>query len=441
MVVSCPHCKAKLKIDDRLAGKRAACPSCKAALVIPASASGPTDVAGGEGAAPSVPGTVPPRGRGPVPGPPPLPRAGVAGGARPPNVADAPDNRGAAAPPPLPQSTAAERPVPTGGPPPLPTGGAAKKGVGPPPIPGASGGSVGNSLTFVMSSLVRALSVQKIGYFILGGIAFTVLFCVPAGVLVLIAFKSDSDMVARIVGLIIAVLYTGLIGVLAGGMAHLADADIRDRRGSISSAFGFCVRRFVPLFSGTVLFGVVLLGVLFVVNRPIMFLDRSGEAGSALAALLLLPQFAINMGMAIAYTVVVLVPIAIAGENNIGASQAVRRLLHCVRRDTSRLLVHLVTSALMGIVIILALGSLVFACLLGTLWVNGGECIPPVVLVSAVLEPDTPTRLRAIGIVFIALVVIGYLLAYWTGSFTGYYRDALRRGLGAPPGSAARTRR
>lgn len=439
MVVSCPHCKAKLKIDDRLAGKRAACPSCKAALVIPASASGPTDGAAGVDAAPPVPRVVPPRAPGPAP--PPLPRAGVAGGAGRPNVADAPDNRGAVAPPPLPQSTAAKKPVPTGGPPPLPTGGAAKKSMGPPPLPGASGGSVGDSFSFAMSGLVHALSVQKIGYFILGGIVFTILFCVPAGILFVLADKSGSRTVVGIVTVLIGVLYTGLVGVLAGGMAHLADADARGRRASISSAFGFCVRRFVPLFAGTVLFGVVLLGVLFLVNRPIIFLDRSGGAGSVLAAMLLLPQFAINMGMAIAYSVVILVPIAMAVDQNVGASQAVGRLLQCVRRDTSPLLVHLVTSVLMGIVITVALGSLVFGCLSASLWANGGDPSLPIFLVVALLESDTPTRLRIIGVVLIMLIVIGYLLAYWTGSFTGYYRDALRRGFSTRPGAPTGMRR
>jgi hypothetical protein len=441
MVVSCPHCKARLKIDDRLAGKRAACPSCKAALIIPASASAPANDT------PSAPKLAAPPGAGPAPGPPPLPDAAAAAGpaatgaAKPAHEAPTPNSRAVPAPPPLPKNTAAKVTAPTGGPPPVPTGPAVKKDMGPPPIPGASGGSVGDSLTFVMSALVRALSVQKIGYSILGGIVFTILFCVPAGILLFLAAKSESLTVVRMVVPIVAVLYTGLIGVLAGGMAHLADADARDRRGSLGSAFGFCARRFVPLFAGTVLFGVVLLVVLFVVNRPIMYLDRSGGAGAVFASLLLLPQFAINMGMAIAYSVVVLVPIAIAADENVGASQAVSRLLQCVRRDTSRLLVHLVTSVLMGVVIVVALGGLVVACLVATLWANGGDPALPMFLVLTLLESDTPTRLRAIGIVLILLILLGYLLAYWAGSFTGYYRDALRRGLGAQPGSAPRARR
>lgn len=37
MVVSCPHCRKRLKVADSLAGKRAVCPGCKKAFSVPAS--------------------------------------------------------------------------------------------------------------------------------------------------------------------------------------------------------------------------------------------------------------------------------------------------------------------------------------------------------------------------------------------------------------------
>jgi len=88
---------------------------------------------------------------------------------------------------------------------------------------------------------------------------------------------------------------------------------------------------------GAVLFGAVVLVALAAINGLIVLLNRSGAAGSLLAAFLFLPQFVMNLALALAVIVGVLVPVAIATEN-VGASQAVGRLLNCVQRDTSRLL-------------------------------------------------------------------------------------------------------
>jgi hypothetical protein len=301
-----------------------------------------------------------------------------------------------------------------------------------------SGDGAGSSLRFAMNGLVAALSIHKAAYFILSLMVFVPLFGVPSAVVVSALDPSRNRVAGGACLVILVILGTGLGGVLAGGMAHLAVRDEGGRRGTVWSAFGFCARKFVSLFMGAVMFAAVVLAALVAVNGLVMLVSGTSRPGSILAALLLLPQFLVNVALALAAVVAILVPVAIATEN-VGASQAVGRVLDCVRHDTSRLFVHLAASTLIGDVIVIVLGKIVLVSLGLTLAANSPMLVRVLMSdfgsVSHVEEADVVLRLLAVGL--IACVLLGYLSAYWVGSFAGYYRDALRRGFDARP----RTRR
>jgi hypothetical protein len=245
----------------------------------------------------------------------------------------------------------------------------------------------------------------------------------------MLARAAKSEVLVKICVWLAAVLYVGLLGVLAGGMAHLADMDERGRKASVSSALGFCMKKFAPLFSGTVLFAIVASLVFLAANRIPLFLDRQGNAGSFLAALLSLPQFAVNVAVLVTLVVWVLVPIAIAAENA-SAGQAVGRLCTCLFRDTGRLLVQFAISIALAIMMLQVLAALLLAPMLATFGISGFRSM--VALFSFDLfgfSSPVPFLLRAIFVGLIAVDVMAYFAAYWVGSFTGYYRDALRRGF------------
>jgi hypothetical protein len=430
MVITCPNpdCRKQWDIDDAFAGKRVSCQACKTAFVVPGPVSqaepDPTPYttsaedddstedsrrpsqaavsaqAGGPRRAPTPPGM------------PPIP-------ARP------------AGPPSVPTGSGGKR-VPGGGgsppPPPLPP---------PPPPPGGAG----NNINLVMSALVRAMSIQKVEYFILGLIVLSLVGGLPVLLLLALSAAARSYVLVGVSTLAAVVLGTGLLGVLAGGMAHLADMDERGRKAGIGSAFGFWVSRFVSLFMGAVLFAAVIVVVLVAVNGLILLLNRGGTAGSFLAALLFVPQLVLNLGMVIALLVWVLVPIAIATEN-IPALQAIRRLQTCLCHDAGRLFVHFAVSVVVGIVILLVLAALLGPALGVTSLTNSSlsSMLSDPSMASLMMGHGSsggyslgPDMLRAFFGGLVVLVIVGYLSAYWVGSFTGYYKDALRRNFGPLP--------
>lgn len=289
---------------------------------------------------------------------------------------------------------------------------------------------------------MRAASVQKIGYFVLVQIALIPVHLVFRQIFISAFDPMDGLLLEGICVVTGAVLYIGLAGVLVGGLAHLSDLDDQGRNGNLSNAFGFSVSRFVPLFAGAVLLGIMVLVPLYGVNRGIFWLSEGSTAGSLLGALLFLPQFVVNMVLVIAFVIGVLAPIAVAVEG-VGASAAVSRLLECVRRDAGALFVQLAASILIGAVISLVLGLLVFGPLALTSVTNGPSSqIEQMMSGYMSLERlDGADGLRMLAVGLIELVVAGYLSAYWVGSFTAYYRDARRRGFGMRAGAATGMRR
>jgi hypothetical protein len=446
MVVTCPNpqCKKRLTIDDALVGKRVSCRACKTVFNVtgqtseveaaPARREAPADVHLSDedfdyppraGAQPSGP-----RPASTPPGPPRLPeKHGVHAAGNP-----------SGGPPPLPTSPGVRR-VP-GGSRPLPP--APPTLVPPPPAPPAG---AGNSINLVVNGLVRALSASKIGYFILGEIVLYVVMAVAIVLLVSVVRVTKNGGVLFLGLAAAGVLYVGLIGVLAGGMAHLADMDERGRKAGIGSAFGFCARKFVSLFMGAVSFAVMIGVVLAVVNGLAVLLNVAGDAGSFLAALLFLPQFAIDLILGVALAVWVVVPVAIAAEN-LTALQAIGRLGTCLCRDAKRLFVHFAISAAIGVAVVsilIVLFWLPVAMMFATnspvpsMLKDGIESAMRSAFGSSGMESGPvlpriggPDLLRTFFGALVGLAVVGYLSAYWVGSFTGYYKDALRRGFRPP---------
>jgi hypothetical protein len=300
------------------------------------------------------------------------------------------------------------------------------------PLPGGDG----NSMSFVLSSIVRAFSVHKIGFYMLAAIISLILWGIPTLFLEVVAARVRSDVLLAICRFLSSILGIGLAGVLAGGMARLTDADGRGGRAGISDAFGFCASRFVPLFVGSALFAIVIVVANVVTNGFVFLLNRGGTAGSFLAAFLFLPQFALNVGLAIAYAVSVLIPAAIAVEDTT-ALGAIGRLQSCLCRDTSRLFVFFSCSVVGGLAIALVLVALLGPALLITLSTNSSfSSMFSISALESQMESGRglshspwPDRLRLFFGALAVLALMGYLAAYWVGSFTGYYRDALRRGF------------
>jgi DNA-directed RNA polymerase subunit RPC12/RpoP len=401
--VQCSTCQAKFNAPDDGAGKRAKCPNCSSLIVIPGPSAVPQPPPLPSPAAYAIKASAMP-----PPTPPPLPTSAV------------PPRTPRRTPPPLPHVTVSDSP-----------GGVTV--VMQMQVPPAIREGMTNSVGFAMSGLVHALSARKIGYFILGTIVFTLLWIIPSGLLMVLASVTKSDTMMRICLSLTVVLYVGLLGVVAGGMAYLTDRDVQGRGATISSAFGFCARRSTSLFVGTVLLVVVIVVVGGVVNGTILRLNlKDGTAGPFLTAVLFLPQLLVDLGLTIALVVWVLIPIAIASEN-IPALQAIGRVQTCLCRDTGRFFAHCAVTMVIGVTVLGVLVLLSYPALLMVFLTN--EPISSTgklafgQLISKGRDISGADILRALSVGLALLAVIGYFVAYWVGSFTGYYKDAVRRGF------------
>lgn len=412
ITLRCHKCKKPLRIPSRYIGRESKCPSCGSRFLVPDAA----EAAGRKAGQPNH-GAAPPA----------LPKAATvrsssdgSGGHR---VGTATPAR-PAGPPPLPRLDVsgdgpADGDSPPKGPPNLPPRLRSPKGAGgPPPIPRASGGAADSVVRFAVSASVRALSVQKLTYFVLGGAALALLGCLLAGGMTIAIAKTRSILAMGINVGIVTVLYAGLLGVLAGGMAHLTDLDERRQQGSVAGAFGACARKFGSLFGAAVLFGLIALGLLLMTNGVVYWLNVNRGVGSLLAGLLFLPQFTMNLALFVALAVGALIPIVVVVDDT-GISGAIARVVRCVRTDSGHLLVHLAVSILVGSVITIVIAALV------------GPSYLIMVLSNSPLSGSTDGLwIRILATAIIALVILGYLSAYWIGTFTCYYRDMRRRHFG-----------
>jgi hypothetical protein len=381
MVCACPNpkCKQMFKIDDTFAGRQATCPKCKTPFIIPRA---PIETANKQVAPKAIPTAV----QVPTPNiavqPPPVrssPDSQPAGHASPmpPKVeARGAGLKNAPVPPPLPRSTPAQKAPGPGGPPPLPP----KVPGRPPAIPGTISTVAGATINRVVNSLVRALSIRKLCFFLLAATAIGLFLCFLSYGLVKIVMPSE-DLYAEDLGsligdfvlvfIVIIIIAVGMTGILIGGVAYLTHMEEQGRSVSISDAFRFCGRKFGSLFVGAVIFLMLMLLILVFTNGFMSLLSGSSSMGSLLTALLFLPHFALNLVLLLAIVVSVIIPCAITVEN-IGPMVAISRFIACVRRDTGHLIVHLVISAFFGAMVTLTLLGLVFFVMLPTFVINSG---------------------------------------------------------------------
>lgn len=433
MIARCPHCGKKLKINDKLAGKRGACPACKQAFTIPAvSAKLPIDQK-----TPQAPPPVPPA-------PPtsakikqePKAEAQMTPHARRPETEK---TSAPTAPPPLPPKPPAKTET---------TGRPSSDTV-------ALRASTSSALNQVISSLVRALSVKKLGFFLLAAIAMVIL----CGFFLWIGAASNSDAIAIVCFIIVGILVIGAIGPLAGGVAYLTRVESQGRSVGIADAFRFCGRRFLALIGGIILLLLILVILPLIVNGFVALLNSNRTVGSFVGALLFLPQFLFNLMCTVAVLVGILVPCAIAVEN-IGAFRAISRLIACMRFNTGQLMVQIALTFFFVGVVMFVLWLLVGIAMVPTVFTNGPS------FTSSIGEVDQlwgsrgedhslgfdfgsrsrddlrvkqsrggafgwPTKtkhrsgeiLRCFFVAVILLLVIVYPVVYWIVSFTTYYME------------------
>jgi hypothetical protein len=88
----------------------------------------------------------------------------------------------------------------------------------------------------------------------------------------------------------------------------------------------------------------------------------------------------------------------------------------------------------------MVLGVLVGPCALTVLLTNGFLSTGFTELAFSEYNSG-PDFLRMFSMGFAEFAVIAFLATFWIGSFTSYYKDALRRGFGARPSVSVQTRK
>jgi len=464
MVCACPNpnCKQMFKIDDSYAGKPATCPKCKLPFIIPKA---PLETANKQVTPKPLPTAVQVTTPNSASQPPPvgsLPDSQSTGHAppMPPKIeAHVAGLKNAPVPPPLPRSTAAQKAPSPIGPPPLPpkigpkTQGASR----PPAIPRAVGTASGAAINMVIGSLVRALSARKFAFGFLACIIMLLFWLGPTIVLIMLAGASNSRTLSILCIILSITLFLGILGTFSGGIAYMGHMEQQQHAVSIGKALGFCGRKFGSLFFGSVLFVIVILLVSYFTNGFINLLNRSITVGSLLAAVLFVPQFILNFALVLAFGVGVLVPCAIAVEN-VGALDAVSRLVTCVRRDMGQLMVHFAATILFSAVVMTVIYILMLFAMSPTIATNG----PPAIRSNiGMFIPFSGTgdsgmsasfdrleqqlsrmgsfgeskrtsdpwggRLRWFFTFFISALPCIYAGVYWILSFTAYYEAAKSR--------------
>lgn len=464
MVCACPNpnCTQMFKIDDSFAGKQATCPKCKKPFIIPKA---PLETVNKQGATKTIPTAVQVTTPNSAIQPPPAQSSPASQTARhappiPPNVqAQGAGLKKAPVPPPLPISTTAQKAPGPKGPPPLPPGtGPQKQGaVKPPEIPRTVGAASGAAINLVISSLVRALSTRKLVFGFLVCIFLLLFWLGPSIILIGLAEASGSRALSTICCILSITLYIGIVGTFSGGIAYMGHMEQQRHIVGIGKALGFCGRKFISLFFGSVLFVIVILLVSLLTNGFVVLLNRSITVGSLLAAVLFIPQFILNFALVLAFGVGVLVPCSVAVEN-IGALDAISRLVTCVRRDTGQLMIHFTATILFSAVVMTVICVLLFLAMTPTAVTNGPPAIRSTIGVfipflgtggggmSTSLErferefsrmgsfgESRPTsspwggRSRWFFMILVLVLPCIYAGVYWILSFTAYYEAAKSR--------------
>lgn len=447
MIVHCPHCRRKLTVDDALEGQRRLCPVCHVEFDIPTATR----------SAPHAPGS--------IERPPITPRPQPVG----PDPATAGATGVLLSPAPAPASHAVPQPTIT-----RPQSTAFPDGRR--PIAPQDVSAFGQSL----SALSRTFSPQKLGFFVLGGgvIAVVVAMMVWISARMVAGAASSSTLAAAFAWLVLTVIVAvGLLGVVAGGVAHLATCEAQGNSARIANAIRFCRRRFLSLFASLVLMLIALQLAVLLANGIVWIIREIPSLGPPLAALLFLPQAAANLILLVAALTCVLLPCIIAADD-VGIAVAVPRLLEQYRRRYAALLGQLGLSLALAMVLGVVAAQLALGSLGMTIPTNGpklGFDVTSLLPAERDTQPDfsalfqgiqdtsrnkafqlpqeptahsssargsergdqgglTGDTLRNLSILLVLVCAIAVPAVYWIVSFTEFYRTA-------PPTQVASGRR
>ncbi len=323
----------------------------------------------------------------------------------------------------------------------------------------------------MIDSLIRAASASKMAFFGLGTIAS---FLVTIGLSVIVVFVSSLDAASTIVLFLVSILvWLGMAGVVAGGVAFMFRQERKGRPGGIAAGMHFCAKRFSVLFVDTVAV-TLIASVLFVgMNLTIALLARNPEVGSLLTGALFLPQVVCNLFLLLALLSCVLVPCIVAATD-VHSFGAFKRFFQCLFLHGRSLLIHFAASFCFGIQIFLVVFPLLLAAVGFTLKTNAPATLSPAALFQsgedAMLremtegsidsddgfswpsdfdsgefpssgswgdsdggQDHTPwgDGLRWISMAIALFVPFCYFCVFWIGSFTRFSED-----LESPPDSA-----
>lgn len=219
----------------------------------------------------------------------------------------------------------------------------------------------------VIDSLIRAASASKMAFFGLGTVAS---FLVTIGLSVIVVFVSSLDAASTIVLFLVSILvWLGMAGVVAGGVAFMFRQERKGRPGGIAAGMHFCAKRFSVLFVDTV--AVLLIAVVLFVglNLTIAQLARNAEVGSLLTGALFVPQVVCNLLLLLALLSCVLVPCIVAATD-VGSFGAFKRFFQYLVRHGRSLLIHFAASFCFGIQIFLVVLPLLLLAIGFTLKTN-----------------------------------------------------------------------
>ena len=225
-----------------------------------------------------------------------------------------------------------------------------------------------DGISRVMASLVAAMSPRKLGFFLASSAIFLP-FYILLSIAATYVFWALPYSIGPLLCMLIMAIYYGLFNVQVGGIAYLAHTEALGRQAGIGGTIVFCCRKFLPLFCSAGILALVLVVVAGVLNWLIMLLNGNQGVGSFVAALLFLPQMAINLGVALTLWVAVVAPCTVVVEGA-GALQAVLRLVHCVRRQGSQLIVHAAVTTLFLVLVFTVLAWLAAAGMVPTMLTN-----------------------------------------------------------------------
>lgn len=429
--VKCPGCGKVREVPEEWAGKTATCKDCKTPNKIPG-------IPSARDRSRSEIATQPP----PVPG-----TADRPSSTREENVAEPPPF---AVPPPIPDAVPPIPPdadIPPALPETRPADGATRT-----PAGSEIDGSTAVTIDQLLQGMSQAVSIRKIGFFLLGALSILLVCAVLFLLGVLLPMWTESTEPLLFIWFLAVVFVVGYSGVMAGGLAHMASEEGRGRNVGILAAARFCRGRFLPLFGGAILLALGLLIAGGMINGLILLLNKDPKVGSFVASMLFLPQFALNALLLIGFLVGVIVFCAIAVEG-IGPIDGVRRLTTLAVRHTGSLVVSFAITLFTGLFLFVVLMFLVQIALGPTLLTNGMQMfsIPSVLTdreaFSGMSEQDAgrfsgwdtddpgesplaeakPSGdwLRTLSVIFLYLALLSFPAVYWVCAFTRYYESMI----------------